>query len=53
MRVVANVSKTTIKLILKIIYKITKLYCIFYSNNFPEEENDWDDLLDRWIDKNR
>lgn len=51
MHVFAKISKDTIKFILKIIYKISKLYCMWYQDNFSYQAIDLDDLLDQWNDK--
>lgn len=46
MRLAGKISKVTIKYILKIIYKITKTFSIWYEINFPREtEIDWDELF--------
>lgn len=50
MRQVKTISKETIKYILKIIYKITRSYCIWYKHNFPDRVIDWDRLFDEWND---
>ena len=50
MRQVKTISKETIKYILKIIYKITRSYCIWYKINFPERVIDWDRPADEWND---
>lgn len=50
MQVCAKISKDTIKFILKIIYKITKHYCMWYQDNFSYQAIDWDHLLDEWND---
>ena len=47
MRVIASIPKETIKLILKIIYKIAKYYSIFYEDNFADGTAA-DDPVDRW-----
>lgn len=48
MHVCTKISKATLKFILKIIYKITKYYCMWYQDNFSYEAIDWDHLLDEW-----
>lgn len=48
MRQVKTISKETIKYILKIIYKITRSYCIWYKINFPDRVIDWDQLFAEW-----
>ena len=49
MRIVKTISKSTIKIILKIIYKIAKTFSIWFEVNFPREvEIDWDRLYDEW-----